>query len=212
MSPDAAGSPGFALLASGAHFSCAVLQALLRRHQRPRLLMLPHYPPATKADSPVIEIDAGPAAPIQRIAADIETVYAPRARQPESAALVAERGIEFLLVACWPYLIDGEFAASAAGAALNLHPSLLPKYRGPDPLQQQLAAADRRFGVTLHLLDGQYDHGAIVAQAELDDVGENISLQELERRCAELGALLFIDALHAWPQWNPLPQHGLRKA
>jgi methionyl-tRNA formyltransferase len=212
MSPDEAGPPGFALLASGAHFSCAVLQALLRRHHRPRLLMLPHYPPAPKADSPAIEIDSGPAMPIQRIAADIETVYAPRARQAESAALIAQRGIEFLLVACWPYLIDGEFAASATGAALNLHPSLLPKYRGPEPLVQQLDARERRFGVTLHLLDGQFDHGDIVAQAELGDAGENTSLQELERRCAELGTLLFIDALRAWPQWNPLPQQASRKA
>lgn len=206
MNPDADGSPGFALLANGAFFSRAVLQALLRRNCRPRLLLLPEYPPAPEPAAGGIEVAVETASPIQRIAADIEIAYAPRARQRESARLIASRRIDFLLVACWPYLIDREFAASARGAALNLHPSLLPKYRGPDPLQQQLAAGDRRFGVTLHLLERQFDRGDIVAQAELADAGRDTELNDLEWRCAELGALLFCDALRAWPNWNPLPQ------
>jgi len=210
MNPEAGRAPGFALLANGALFSCALLQALLRRNCRPRLLMLPEYPPAAKPDAAAIDIASEPAPPILRIAGDIETAYAPRARQGEAAALIASRRLDFLLVACWPYLIDRELAASARGAALNLHPSLLPKYRGPDPLQQQLAAGDRRFGVTLHLLDRQFDRGDIVAQAELADAGKHVDLEDLQWRCAELGALLFADALRAWPNWNPQPQVSSR--
>lgn len=209
MNPDGQDSPGFALLANGAFFSCTVLQALLRRNCRPRLLLLPEYPPAPEPAARGIEVAAETAPPILRIAEDIEIAYAPRARQRESAALVASRRIDFLLVACWPYLIDREFAASARGAALNLHPSLLPKYRGPDPLQQQLAAGDRHFGVTLHLLEQQFDRGDIVAQAELTDVDRDAGLKDLEWRCAELGVLLLCDALRAWPNWNPLPQSRL---
>lgn len=208
MNPETGETPEFALLANGAHFSCGVLQALLRRNYRPRLLVLPTYPPRGKPEATAIEVDNGPASPICSIGANIETVYAPQVRQREAAALITRRGIEFLLVACWPYLIDREFAASASGAALNLHPSLLPKYRGPDPLPQQLAAGDSRFGVTLHLLDQRFDCGDIVAQAELDEAGNELNLRELESRCAELGVLLFIDALSAWPNWNPLPQQA----
>ena len=189
------------MLASGAHFSRVVLQSLLRRNFYPRLLLLPAYPPANKAEAIAIEVDVEPASSIRSIGAAIETVFAPQARQREAAELIAE-------VACWPYLIERRFAASATGAALNLHPSLLPKYRGPDPLQQQLATADQRFGVTLHLLDRRFDCGDIVAQAELADAGTNMNLQDLELRCAELGALLFIDALSAWPNWQPVPQQA----
>ncbi len=171
--------------------------------------MLPAYPPSSKPDAPVIEIGADSASPILRLAAGIEIAYAPQSRQQEAAALISGYGIEFILVACWPYLIGRELADSAAGAALNLHPSLLPKYRGPDPLRQQLADGERRFGVTLHLLERQFDRGDIVAQAELSDAGKNPDLQELEWRCAELGALLFVDALRAWPNWNPSPQSRL---
>lgn len=208
MNPEAGAFP-FALLTNGAHFSCALLQALLRRNYRPRLLMLPVYPPSPKPDAPVIDIDAESTVPILRLAVDTEIAYAPQARQHDAATLISGYGIEFILVACWPYLIGRELTDSAAAAALNLHPSLLPKYRGPNPLQQQLSGGDGRFGVTLHLLERRFDRGDIVAQAELADAGKIRELKELEWRSAELGALLFIDALRAWPNWDPLPQSRL---
>jgi methionyl-tRNA formyltransferase len=148
-----------------------------------------------------------PDRPILRSAADIEIGYAPADRQLEAAELLSSRGIEFILVACWPYLIGETLAGSASAAALNLHPSLLPRYRGPDPLRQQREAGDERYGVTLHLLDRQFDHGDIVAQAEMPATGRGEGeAMAIEWRCAELGALLFVDALHAWPDWNPVAQ------
>lgn len=210
MSPEPGPVRSFALLASGADFSCAVLQALLRRNCRPDLLLLPEFAPAADSDLDGIEIASPvPDRQLLRIAADIETGYAPPARQREAAALLSSRAIEFILVACWPYLIDETLARSATGAALNLHPSLLPRYRGPDPLTQQRAAGDERYGVTLHLLDARFDHGDIVAQAELSASGKRGESMEIEWRCAELGALLFIEALRAWPDWKPVAQASL---
>jgi methionyl-tRNA formyltransferase len=207
MNPEPGNCRRYALLASGADFSCAVLQALLRRDCRPELLLLPEFAPAAGADIEGVKIaPASPDRQLLRIAAGIETAYAPRPRQREAAALLASRGIEFILVACWPYLIGETLAGSASAAALNLHPSLLPRYRGPDPLRQQRAAGDTRHGVTLHLLDRRFDHGDIVAQAEIpasDGQGESM---DIEWRCAELGALLFVEALRAWPNWKPVTQ------
>lgn len=209
MSPEAGKGRSFALLASGARFSCAVLQGLSRRNHRPDLLLLPEFAPAPKAELGGVEIvSPEPARRLLRIAADIEIGYAPRSRQQETAALLSARGIDFMLVACWPYLIDATLAASVTGAALNLHPSLLPRYRGPDPLQKQRAAGDERYGVTLHLIDRSFDHGDIVAQAELTAKGGNDSIDP-ELGCAELGTLLFIDALQSWPDWNPVAQASL---
>ena len=208
MNPDAAAGKRYALLASGADFSCAVLQALLRRDCRPELLLLPEFSPAPASRIEGVEIASPtPDGQLLRIAAGIETAYAPRARQREAADLLSSRGIEFILVACWPYLIDATLASSASAAALNLHPSLLPRYRGPDPLRQQAAAGDERYGVSLHLLDRQFDHGDIVAQAEIP-AGEGDSMA-IEWRCAELGALLFAEALRAWPDWAPVKQSSL---
>lgn len=208
MSPDpVASGHSYALLASGADFSCLVLQALLRRRCRPDLLVVPEYPPASGALSQAIEVNGGKEPRLLELAGGIDVDYAPAALQADCAARIAARGIDFLLVACWPYLIAPGLIASPACAALNLHPSLLPKYRGADPLRQQAASGDRRHGVSLHLLDGQFDHGDIVAQAELGAQGGAIA--DIEMQLAELGALLFIDALRAWPDWRPVSQASL---
>src|ERR1035437_3746431 len=65
---------------------------------------------------------------------------------------------------------------------LNIHPSLLPKYRGPSPLQEQILNDEKEVGVSIMLIDEQVDHGAIIAQkkVEIDDwpVGF-LSLQEI---------------------------------
>lgn len=210
MNPDSSTSVArFALLASGANFSCEVLQALIQKGYPPELLLLPEYPPAASNRESFVnlvsESESAPARLLQ-MAQDIEIDYAPAARQAECAAMIEGRKIEYLLVACWPYLISPCLIQSATRAALNLHPSLLPRYRGPDPLQQQLAAGDQRFGTTLHQLDQRFDHGDIIAQAALPDFQSPQTRAVVEQYCARLGVELFTDAISCFQQWRPVAQ------
>lgn len=212
MSPEV-GTPAdnrVAFLASGANFSCEVMQALQQLHHPPGLLVLPEYPPAQPVSKP--ENDLIPATPERRILTlgeGIETVYAPVAKQAELSRIIRQRDIDFILVACWTYLIGNDLLKSPRKAALNLHPSLLPEFRGPNPIEQQLAQQANRFGVTLHLLNDTFDQGDIIAQAELTGVGTSPELLQLEHRCALLGAELFIDAVKEYQQgWDPMPQQG----
>ena len=199
-----------AFLASGANFSCEVMQALQQMHHPPDLLVLPEYPPAQAVSKP--EKDLISTTPERRILAlgeGIETVYAPVAKQAELSRLIRQRDIDFILVACWTYLIGNALITSPRKAALNLHPSLLPEFRGPNPIEQQLAQQSDRFGVTLHLLNDAFDQGDIIAQAELTGIGESPELLQLEHRCALLGAELFINAMKEHQRgWNPVPQQG----
>ncbi|MDH3762720.1 MAG: formyltransferase family protein [Gammaproteobacteria bacterium] len=201
--PDAS----FALLASPANFACEVLQALIQKACVPELIVLPEYPPAASEGDGLPNLVSG-AEPVRllQLAQNIEIAYAPAARQAECAILIEGRGLEYLLVACWPYLIEPRLIESASRAALNLHPSLLPKYRGPNPLQQQLAAEDPRFGTTLHRLDQRFDHGDIIAQAALPDFQMPPTRTVLEQYCARLGAELFVDAIGCFGQWEPVAQ------
>ena len=198
----------FALLTNGANFSCEVLQALQQLHHPPGLLVLPEYPPAQPV--PKTDNDLVAASADRRILAlgeGIETAYTPAAKQAELGRIIRKHSIDFMLVACWTYLIGDVLIESPRKAALNLHPSLLPEFRGPNPIEQQLARQTSSFGVTLHLLNDTFDHGDIIAQAELTDVGLSPDCLQLERRCALLGAELFIDAMKQYPQgWNPVPQ------
>lgn len=202
--------PRFALFLNGSNFACEVLQALQQSNVRPRLLVLPEYPPATRAE-PTAEM-LTQTSPRSRLLqpGSIEIAYAPRAHQVQCAHLLRQLRIEFILVACWPYLIDKPLLESATKAAVNLHPSLLPAYRGPDPIGAQLSCAEPHPGVSLHLLNAQFDQGDIVAQAELESVQADWGRASLERRCAVLGSELFIGALNGYDAgWNPVPQTSL---
>ena len=213
MTPDigvAAQRPNyrFALLMNGTHFACEVLQSLLNLQHPPELLILPEYPPAPEVTSPGREIIAPVQHPqLKQLAPEIETGYAPAPLQAQCASLLRQHAIDFILVACWPYLIDALLIESAAKAALNMHPSMLPDYRGPDPIAAQLADNQARFGVSLHLLNQRFDRGDIVAQAELAETPPNPTRSWLEQQCAHLGSKLFIDALNGYDAgWRPLRQ------
>ena len=105
---------------------------------------------------------------------------------------------DILLTACWPALLPEEVLGSARCAALNIHPSLLPKYRGANPLQDQWETADHRFGVTLHQMNDRYDAGEIIKLKEIEaDVVVTVDngLKQVEQQCAICGADLFIEVL-----------------
>ena len=111
---------------------------------------------------------------------------------------------DFLLVACWPKLIDISRLGSIRCAALNLHPSLLPGYRGIDPVAAQIKAREQVFGTTLHLLSDQFDAGAIIAQQAF--TLPTASYREIEHKAALTGAALFVEALQDYPAWSPMDQ------
>lgn len=208
MSPDAPTTAAdFALLASGANFSCEVLQALIDRAYLPELLVLPEYPPAPKpATNHGSLVTAVPERRLLELAQGIEIAHVPAREQAVFARRIERQQIAFLLVACWPYLIEPGLIESAAKATLNLHPSMLPSYRGPNPLARQWATGDFSFGVSLHLLNQRFDQGDIIAQAGLADNGEQPCRSIIERRCARQGVELFITAVERYPNWNPVAQ------
>ena len=109
---------------------------------------------------------------------------------------------DFLLVACWPELLPENIIHAVSCAALNLHPSLLPKYRGRDPIGDQLSVRDSQYGVTLHLLENQFDSGDIVLQQSFC-LKDPASRPEIESQAAEIGARLFIEAVTTYrdPGW-----------
>lgn len=71
--------------------------------------------------------------------------------------------------------------------AFNLHWSLLPRHRGPNPIQWTLIHGDARAGVTMHLMDDAFDRGPIVAQASIpvDDDDTWVSLHDRLATCAQ---------------------------
>jgi len=193
----------FALFANGANFSCRVLHHLIENDFSPDLIVLPEYPGARdQSVSPLNLHSKTRSNPILAISDDIPLEYAPRSKQAALVPVLIEQSFDYLLVACWPYLIDKAIARSALKAALNIHPSLLPLYRGPDPIEMQIACNETNPGVSLHLLSERFDQGDIVSQAAINKVANQDRLL-IENQCAITGVDLFIKAVEGFDLgWN----------
>lgn len=75
---------------------------------------------------------------------------------------------DIMIVASWSEKIDKLTYDMPKTATLNVHPSLLPKYRGPNPYLHVIKNKEKKTGVTIHLMDEKLDSGAILDQKEIE--------------------------------------------
>jgi methionyl-tRNA formyltransferase len=88
---------------------------------------------------------------------------------------------------------------------LNVHPSLLPKYRGASPVASAILGGDKETGVTIMLMDAGMDTGPILAQ-RMADIYPTETAESLEGRLSETGAELLMETLPRWVGINLRPQ------
>jgi methionyl-tRNA formyltransferase len=93
---------------------------------------------------------------------------------------------------------------------LNVHPSLLPRWRGAAPVERALIAGDKRTGVTIHRTTAELDAGPIAAQ-EAFDVAPDDDAGAVFTRSAEVAGRL-LDSVIADPQFEPQPDDGVTYA
>jgi len=105
---------------------------------------------------------------------------------------------DFFLVASYGKIIPQAILDLPKYGTLNIHPSLLPKYRGATPLESVILAGEDKTGVTIIKLDAEMDHGPILAQEEIDLATWQPYYEELRDKLAELGANLLADNLSAY--------------
>lgn len=130
-------------------------------------------------------------------AAGIPAAHLSGATHPDPDALdaaiaeaLANRGAELVALAGYMKKLGPRTLARFRNRVLNVHPSLLPKFGGRGMYGERvhaavLAAGERETGVTVHLADGEYDRGAIVAQSRVpvlpDDTPASLAARVLER-------------------------------
>ncbi len=101
---------------------------------------------------------------------------------------------DIIVVACFPKKIPASFVALAPLGGFNLHPSLLPRYRGPIPLFWQFRDGRNEFGITLHRLSNELDGGDIALQRAIA-MPDGISGAQANRLLAQEGANMISDLL-----------------
>ncbi|NIJ07044.1 formyltetrahydrofolate-dependent phosphoribosylglycinamide formyltransferase [Sphingomonas vulcanisoli] len=92
-----------------------------------------------------------------------------------------DAGVEYVALAGYMRLLSPAFVDRWAGRMVNIHPSLLPAYKGLDTHQRVLDAGETRHGATVHLVTAELDDGPILAQAEVP-VLEGDDAEALARR------------------------------
>ena len=88
---------------------------------------------------------------------------------------------------------------------VNLHPSLLPRWRGPSPIQAAIAAGDTMTGVTIMKIDAEMDHGPILAQTE-EPIQPTDTAGSLHDRLATFGADILPDVVADYLTGKIIPQ------
>src|SRR3989338_6687753 len=100
-----------------------------------------------------------------------------------------KNNFDFFVVVSYGKIIPKEILEIPALGTINIHPSLLPHYRGPAPIVNAILNGDTETGVTVMKIDEEMDHGPILAQEKIALSG-NESIQDLEKSLAELGGEL----------------------
>ncbi len=137
--------------------------------------------------------------PARRLADDlgIPVLTPERLRERTAVEAVLSLRADLHIVAAYGQFLPATVLDTPRHRSLNIHPSLLPRHRGPSPVAATILAGDQITGVSLMLMTAQMDAGPIVAQVETPVREEDVAW-ELEARLSHLGAELLVARLPHW--------------
>lgn len=119
----------------------------------------------------------------------------------ETGAVLRSYQPDAICVACFSLRIPRAVLKIPPFGCLNVHPSLLPANRGPEPLFWTFRVGLQQTGVTIHVMDEGIDTGDMLAQ-EVVEIPDGISYAQLESQCATLGGALL--ARSVWDLYKGL--------
>ena len=186
------------LFGSEGGFSKPVLMKLLAHGVSVSAVVMPGVATTKKTDEP-FPITIQPATNINSLAGlatahAVQVLRTQNIHDPQLLRQLSALAADIMLVACFPLKIPKSIWQLPRLASWNLHPSMLPRYRGPTPLFWQLHHQERNTGISLHELTDQLDAGNIVAQ-QAHSLPTCTDAAKLNEWVAEMGVDLFLEAI-----------------
>lgn len=137
--------------------------------------------------------------PVKELASEENVnVYQPGTlREPQTLGILKDLSPDVIVVAAYGLILPDSVLGIPPRGCLNVHASLLPKYRGAAPVPAAILGGERSSGVTIMLMDAGLDTGPILAQDPCE-IGPQDTTATLTPKMAELGAALLMRTL---PQW-----------
>lgn len=124
----------------------------------------------------------------------IEVFQPERIRRTEALEKIAQYHPELIVTAAYGQILPVQLLALAPVGALNLHASLLPRYRGAAPIQWAIMRGEKQTGVTIMTMVKELDAGPIWDSVSVD-IGADTTYGELQDMLAQAGAKLLIEVL-----------------
>ena len=112
---------------------------------------------------------------------------------------------DLCIVAAYGKIIPKKYLDVPKYGFINIHPSLLPKYRGPSPIKTAILNRDKETGVTIILIDEEMDHGEIISSIKYEVLRDK-SYKDIERDLWDLGSKLLIEVLPQYISERIKPQ------
>ncbi|NBC31890.1 MAG: methionyl-tRNA formyltransferase [Alphaproteobacteria bacterium] len=145
--------------------------------------------------------------PVHAFAAErgLPVRHPPRLKEAEEQARFAELGLDAAVVAAYGLILPGPVLAAPRLGCINVHASLLPRWRGAAPIQRALLAGDSETGVTIMQMAAGMDTGPML-RAESVPIGPRTTATDLHDTLAALGAHLLPPALEGVAAGTLMPQ------
>ncbi len=164
----------------------------------------------TQPDQPVGRKQELKASPVKELALQNDiSVYQPESLRKEffSSSYASERP-EYLVVVSYGQILSQEMLDFPVKAPINVHASLLPRWRGASPLQHAILHRDTVSGVTIQRMMKELDAGPILLQEE-SPLDPRETFTTLHNRLAATGADLLVKALKNYPAEKEQDTHGI---
>lgn len=168
-------------------FSANILRTIINGEYKPALVVTETDKPAGRE-----QIIAPP--PVKLLAQEHNIPLEQPAKIENCKLKIQNLKPDLGIVAAFGQIIPKDILGIPKYGFLNVHPSLLPRWRGPSPIQYAILNGDRKTGVTVMLMDEKIDHGPILSQREME-IDENETGKTLYQKLADLGARLLLETI-----------------
>ena len=153
----------------------------------------------SQPDRPAGRGHAATPPPVKRVAVEqgLTVLQPEKLSAPESVEALSALDSDVFIVAAYGQILRQRLLDVPKRGILNVHASLLPRWRGASPVAASILAGDQVTGVTLMEMVRALDAGSMVARAEVE-ISPHDTTGTLEPRLAEAGAALLAESLEAW--------------
>lgn len=147
------------------------------------------------------------ASPVKRFALEhgLSVEQPESLKTPQARACIVAARAEVLVVAAYGLLLPRPVLEATPHGALNIHASLLPRWRGAAPIQRALLAGDTQTGISIMRMDAGLDTGPVIAQRAVP-IGPEDDAGTLHDRLAELGGQMMVQALQDLEEGRAVPR------